>query len=302
MRAKIAPGWLVARPSRQAIRSGGETGPSVFGRQPVRGGDDDRTHAWTPALLVSFFDWMAHPSGWIALLTLTAMEIVLGIDNVLFISLIGAKLPEQQARLARMVGLTLAFVFRVGCLAGLAWLMRLTKPVVTLYGTDFSWRDVILLAAGLFLIAQATIEIHREVDSEPEAHSAPKQKSAFWLVIMNIAIMDLVFSIDSILTAIGMVKDLAIMVIAVVFALLAMYFAANSVARFIKAHPTAKVLALSFLVLIGFSLVAEGSGFEIPRGYLYAAMAFSSTVEALNIFARRRRSAAHKGSPKLPLM
>lgn len=237
------------------------------------------------------FDWIYQPSGWIALVTLTAMEIVLGIDNVLFISLIGAKLPEDKARLARMFGLGLAFVFRIGCLAALTWLMHLTDPVITLWGHDVSWRDIILLGAGLFLIAQATTELHHEVESSAEDGEVVRKPSSFAVVIFNIAIMDLVFSIDSILTAIGMAKDLAIMVIAVIIALLAMYLAANSVAAFIKAHPTAKVLALSFLVLIGFSLVAEGSGFEIPRGYLYAAMGFSTGVEAINIFARRRRKA-----------
>lgn len=251
------------------------------------------------SVVASFFAWIDQPSSWAALLTLTAMEIVLGIDNVLFISLIGAKLPEEQARIARMVGLALAFVFRIVSLMALTWLMRLTEPVFTIYGNDFSWRDLILLGAGLFLIAQATIELHREVDGgEPEGAAAPRR--AFGVVILNIAIMDLVFSIDSILTAVGMAKDLAIMILAIVFALCAMYFAANTVAGFIKTHPTAKVLALAFLVLIGFSLVAEGSGFEIPRGYLYAAMAFSAVVEALNILLRRRRQAAGP-PPELPL-
>ena len=249
----------------------------------------------------TYFDWMYHPSGWFALLTLTAMEIVLGIDNVLFISLIGAKLPEDKARIARIFGLSLAFVFRVACLSALTWLMRLTQPVFTVYGNEFSWKDIILLAAGLFLIAQATTEIHREVDPAAEHERKPTAKAAFGVVIFNIAVMDLVFSIDSILTAIGMAKDLAIMIIAVIFALLAMYLAANSVAAFIKAHPTAKVLALAFLVLIGFSLVAEGSGFELPRSYLYAAMAFSTAVEALNILARRRRNAiAGRGGARPP--
>ncbi len=155
-----------------------------------------------------------------------------------------------------------------------------------------SWRDIVLFGAGLFLIAQATIELHREVESSPEEEEKTFASRAFGMVIINIAVMDLVFSIDSILTAIGMAKEIAIMVIAVLIALLAMYLAANAVAAFIKAHPTAKVLALSFLVLIGFSLVAEGSGFDIPRGYLYAAMGFSAAVEALNIAVRNRRRAA----------
>ena len=239
-----------------------------------------------------YFAWVTQPSGWIALLTLTAMEVVLGIDNVLFLSLISSKLPEHQAKVARMLGLILAFVFRVGCLLALTWLIALTTPVITVWEHGISWRDIILFAAGLFLIAQATTELHREVEvAETEEDDKTKASRAFGIVIVNIAVMDLVFSIDSILTAIGMAKDVAIMVVAVVIALLAMYLAANSVAAFIKAHPTAKVLALSFLVLIGFSLVAEGSHFEIPRGYLYAAMAFSTAVEAFNIFVRNRRRA-----------
>lgn len=242
----------------------------------------------TLIVIAPYFAWVAQPSGWIALLTLTAMEVVLGIDNVLFLSLIGSKLPERQARIARMLGLLLAFVFRIACLLMLTWLIALTKPVFTVANHPVSWRDMILFGAGLFLIAQATTELHREVESSEE-EERQRASSAFGVVILNIAVMDLVFSIDSILTAIGMAKDIAIMVIAVVFALFAMYWAASSVASFIKAHPTAKMLALSFLLLIGFSLVAEGTGFEIPRGYLYAAMGFSTAVEALNIAARRRR-------------
>lgn len=242
-------------------------------------------------MIAPYFAWVTQPSGWIALLTLTAMEVVLGIDNVLFLSLIGSKLPARQARLARMLGLLLAFVFRIACLVMLTWLIALTRPVFTIADHAVSWRDIILFFAGLFLIAQATVELHREVESSEE-EERQRASSAFGVVILNIAVMDLVFSIDSILTAIGMAQDIAIMVIAVVFALFAMYLAASSVAAFIKAHPTAKMLALSFLLLIGFSLVAEGTGFEIPRGYLYAAMGFSTAVEALNIAARRRRRGA----------
>ena len=246
------------------------------------------------ALNASLFDWMAQPTGWIALLTLTAMEIVLGIDNVLFLSLISSKLPAREARLARLLGLVLAFVFRVACLALLTWLIALVQPIFTIGDHPVSWRDIILLAAGLFLMAQATNELHHEVEAEDEEVSAEKAVThrAFGLVILNIAVMDLVFSFDSILTAIGMAKDLVIMIIAVVVALLAMYFAANTVAGFIKAHPTAKVLALAFLLLIGLSLIAEGWHFEIPRGYLYAAMGFSTAVEAFNIWVRRHRRAA----------
>jgi predicted tellurium resistance membrane protein TerC len=236
------------------------------------------------------FDWVFTPSGWLALATLTAMEIVLGIDNVIFVSLIGAKLPPVKARIARIFGLSLAFLFRVACLGGLTWLIALTKPVVTLYGHALSWRDIVLVAAGLFLIVQATLEIHGEIDDDDEdlGESLPKPR-ALSLVILNIAAMDLVFSFDSILTAIGIARDLTVMVVAIAVSIVIMFAAATAVASFIRQHPTSKVLALCFLVLIGLSLVAEGTGFDVPRGYLYFAMVFSGGVEMLNIWARRNR-------------
>lgn len=236
------------------------------------------------------FGWVFTPSGWLALATLTAMEIVLGIDNVIFVSLIGAKLPPARARLARLFGLALAFLFRIACLAGLTWLIALTRPVVTLFDHPLSWRDIVLVAAGLFLIVQATLEIHGEIDEDDDdaAESVPKPR-ALPLVILNIAVMDLVFSFDSILTAIGIARDLAVMVAAILISIVVMFVAATAVAGFIRQHPTSKVLALCFLVLIGLSLVADGTGFEVPRGYLYFAMVFSGGVEMLNIWARRNR-------------
>jgi predicted tellurium resistance membrane protein TerC len=236
------------------------------------------------------FAWVFTPSGWLALGTLTAMEIVLGIDNVIFVSLIGASLPPDRARLVRLLGLVLAFLFRVASLAGLTWLIALTRPVVTLFDHPLSWRDIVLVAAGLFLIVQATLEIHGEIDEGDEggADSVPKPR-ALPLVILNIAIMDLVFSFDSILTAIGIARDLAVMVAAILISIVIMFAAANAVSGFIRQHPTSKVLALCFLVLIGLSLVAEGTGFEVPRGYLYFAMLFSGGVEVLNIWAKRNR-------------
>ncbi len=245
------------------------------------------------------FDWIYQPSGWLALGTLTLMEIVLGIDNVIFISLIGDRLPVSQARVARIFGLILALVFRLACLSLLAWLIALTKPVLTFMGHGLSWRDIVLVVAGLFLIVQATLEIHAEIDQEDES-DAPKQPQSLGVAILTIAGMDLVFSFDSILTAIGIAKDLPIMIAAIVISLVVMYAASNVVARFIHTHPTAKVLALAFLVLIGFSLVAEGTGFEVPRAYLYFAMVFSAAVELLNIWARRNRkrkraAAVHPG-------
>ncbi len=244
------------------------------------------------------FDWIYQPSGWLALATLTAMEIVLGIDNVIFISLIGARLPVAQARFARFFGLSLALLFRLASLTVLTWLIALTRPVIEVWGTHLSWRDIVLLVAGLFLIVQATLEIHTEIDDEPEEDEAPRKPRSLGFVIFNIAIMDLVFSFDSILTAIGIAKDLTIMVIAIAISLAIMYAASNVVAKFIHAHPTTKVLALCFLVLIGMSLFAEGSHFEIPRGYLSFAMVFSGGVEALNIWAKNKRRRSKAGAPK----
>ncbi|WP_237481580.1 TerC family protein [Lichenibacterium dinghuense] len=248
------------------------------------------------------FGWAFTPEGWLALGTLTAMEIVLGIDNVIFVSLIGAKLPPARARFARAFGLGLAFLFRIASLAGLTWLIALTRPVLTLFDHEFSYRDMVLLAAGLFLIVQATLEIHGEIDDgdAEEGDELPKPR-AMPLVILNIAAMDLVFSFDSILTAIGIARDLVVMVAAIMISIAIMFLAANAVAGFIRQHPTSKVLALCFLVLIGLSLVAEGTGFDVPRGYLYFAMVFSGGVEVLNIWAkrnrRRRREAAQRRGP-----
>lgn len=242
------------------------------------------------------FDWIYAPSGWLALATLTAMEIVLGIDNVIFVSLIGAKLPHKQARIARIFGLSLALLFRLASLTVLTWLIALTEPVLSVAGRHFSWRDIVLVAAGLFLIVQATLEIHGEIDDDPDEPEIVNRPRALGFVVLNIAVMDLVFSFDSILTAIGIAKELAIMVIAILISILIMYLAANAVARFIHAYPTTKVLALCFLVLIGVSLLAEGSGIEIPRAYLYFAMVFSSGVEGLNIWARRNRRRRSKTS------
>ena len=233
------------------------------------------------------FDWLTDPAGWAALVTLTAMEIVLGIDNVVFISVLVARLPEDQARKARAVGLLLALVFRILLLSLLTWIIGLTKPVFTLIGHGFSWRDLILLGGGAFLVAKATHEIHAGMEGEHDenAGAAPK---AFVGAILQIALVDLVFSIDSIVTAIGMADNLAIMVAAVLLSMGVMYVASGPVAAFIAAHPTTKMLALSFLILIGASLCAEATGFHLPRGYIYAAMAFSACVEAINITAGRK--------------
>jgi len=232
------------------------------------------------------------PEAWAALLTLTALEIVLGIDNVIFLSVIVSRIPPKQAKRARQIGLALALVFRILLLSLLVWLIGLTEAVFTAKGIDFSWRDIILIGGGLFLIAKATHEIHAEVEArDAESDAAPKP-GAFFLVIIQIIIIDMVFSLDSIITAIGMAQDLEIMIAAVVIACLIMYASSGPVARFVAEHPTTKMLALAFLVLIGVALVADGFSFHIPRGYIYFAIAFSAAVEFFNVLARRNRGKA----------
>jgi predicted tellurium resistance membrane protein TerC len=232
------------------------------------------------------------PEAWAALLTLTALEIVLGIDNVIFLSVIVSRIPRRQAKRARQIGLALALVFRILLLSLLVWLIGLTQDVLTIKGLGFSWRDIILIAGGLFLIAKATHEIHAEVDAQQEdAHAAGRPGAFFW-VIVQIVVIDIVFSLDSIITAIGMAQDLEIMVAAVVIACVIMYASSGPVAKFVAEHPTTKMLALAFLVLIGVALVADGFKFHIPRGYIYFAIVFSAAVEFFNVLAKRNRKKA----------
>jgi predicted tellurium resistance membrane protein TerC len=227
---------------------------------------------------------------WAALLTLTALEIVLGIDNVIFLSVIVSRIPPKQAKRARQIGLALALIFRILLLSLLVWLIGLTQDVFAVHGMAFSWRDLILIGGGLFLIGKATHEIHGEVEGGgDEAGADATSASAFILVILQIIVIDLVFSLDSIITAIGMAQDLAIMIAAVVIACVIMYVSSGPVSRFVAAHPTTKMLALAFLVLIGVALVADGFKFHIPRGYIYFAIAFSAAVELFNVLARRNR-------------
>jgi predicted tellurium resistance membrane protein TerC len=235
---------------------------------------------------------LTSPEAWAALLTLTALEIVLGIDNVIFLSVIVSRIPQQQAKQARQIGLALALVFRILLLSLLVWLIGLTQAVLTVSGTAFSWRDIILIGGGLFLIAKATHEIHGEVEARADESGAAPSSSAFFWVIVQIIIIDMVFSLDSIITAIGMAQDLAIMIAAVVIACAIMYASSGPVARFVAEHPTTKMLALAFLVLIGVALVADGFQFHIPRGYIYFAIAFSAAVEAFNVLASRNRNKA----------
>ncbi|MBR1220172.1 TerC family protein [Bradyrhizobium sp. U87765 SZCCT0131] len=232
---------------------------------------------------------LASPEAWAALVTLTTLEIILGIDNVIFISVLVSRIPEHQAKRARQLGLALALVFRIALLSILVWLIGLTKPVFTLFEQGFSWRDIILIGGGAFLIAKATHEIHNEVEAREGGGDGARPANAFFWVIVQIIIIDLVFSLDSIITAIGMAQDLTIMITAVIIACIVMYVSSGPIAGFVARHPTTKMLALSFLVLIGVALVADGFQFHIPRGYIYFAIAFALAVEAFNILARRNR-------------
>ena len=237
------------------------------------------------------FTWLTDPAIVASLITLTAMEIVLGIDNVVFVSVIVGKLPEEQGRRARQLGLGLALFFRIALLSVLFALTVLTTPLFTLFGHGVSWRDMVLFAGGLFLLVKATQEIHDDVEAAGEEDDAiaRKVRGALRAAIMQIVVVDVVFSIDSIVTAIGMAEYLGVMIAAVVIAVAVMYAASGAIAAFIHRHPTTRMLALAFLLMIGFALVADGAGFHIPRAYLYTAMAFSTAVEALNIIARRNR-------------
>jgi predicted tellurium resistance membrane protein TerC len=235
---------------------------------------------------------LTSPEAWAALLTLTALEIVLGIDNVIFLSVIVSRIPQAQAKRARQIGLALALVFRILLLSLLVWLIGLTQPLFTLSGNAFSWRDIILVGGGLFLIGKATHEIHAEVETADKEADQGSAASAFFWVIVQIIIIDMVFSLDSIITAIGMAQDLEIMIAAVIIACIIMYVSSGPVARFVAEHPTTKMLALAFLVLIGVALVADGFKFHIPRGYIYFAIAFSAAVEFFNVLAKRNRKKA----------
>ena len=235
------------------------------------------------------FDLLFDPHAWAALVTLTVLEIVLGIDNVVFISILVSRCDPKQAVRARQIGLSLAFIFRIVMLFGLTWLMKLTQPVFSVFGLGFSWRDFILIGGGLFLIAKATHEIHGEVESRDHQEQASVAAQSFFVVVLQLIAVDLIFSLDSIITAIGMVKDIEIMIAAVCIAMIVMYLLSGPVSAFIAAHPTTKMLALAFLVLIGMALVADGFEFHIPRGYIYFAMAFAGAVETFNVLASRNR-------------
>jgi predicted tellurium resistance membrane protein TerC len=240
------------------------------------------------------FEWLADPHAWIALLTLTALEIVLGVDNIVFISILVGRLPEQQRQRARVLGLAFAMLTRIGLLLSLAWIMTLTEPLfsIPVLGRDVSGRDLILVGGGLFLLWKSVHEIHGSLEGAEDEHAAAAVRAGFAAVIVQIAIIDIVFSLDSVITAVGMVDEVAIMVIAIVMAVGVMMFAAKPIGDFVDRHPTVKMLALSFLILIGVALVAEGGGYHIPKGYIYFAMAFSVGVEMLNLRVRSKRQNA----------
>jgi predicted tellurium resistance membrane protein TerC len=232
-------------------------------------------------------EWLSDPQAWIALLTLTVLEIVLGIDNIIFISILSGKLPAEQQKKARNIGLAAAMIMRILLLLSIAWIVKLTKPWFTVFGQDISGRDVIMLVGGLFLLFKATLEIHNKLEGE-EGHASGRVAPSLASVIAQIMALDIVFSLDSVITAIGMAKHVGVMITAVVISVVIMLVAAGSISAFVNRHPTVKMLALSFLLLIGMSLIAEGFEFHIPKGYVYFAMGFSIFVEVLNIQFRRK--------------
>jgi predicted tellurium resistance membrane protein TerC len=235
-------------------------------------------------------EWLLDPHAWLALVTLAALEIVLGVDNIIFITILVGRLPEHQRNRARTLGLAFAMLTRIGLLLSLAWIMTLTQPLFSIVGKEISGRDLILIGGGLFLLWKSVHEIHNSLEGEEQQQGAVAPVAAtFGSIIVQIAIIDIVFSLDSVITAVGMVDEVAIMIIAIVLAVLVMMFAARSIGEFVDRHPTIKMLALSFLILIGLALIGEGWDLHIPKGYIYFAMAFSVAVEMLNIRMRAKR-------------
>ncbi|MGD8368954.1 MAG: TerC family protein [Desulfobacterales bacterium] len=234
--------------------------------------------------------WITSPEAWVALATLTALEIVLGIDNIIFISILVSNLPARQRNKARIIGLGLAMVSRILLLLSLTWVMSLTAPLFALFDRVFSGRDLILIGGGLFLFVKSTFEIHKSMEV-PAEEARPRAKAAYWSVLLQIMVLDVIFSLDSVITAVGLARHLAVMILAIVLAVAVMMVAAKPIGDFVDAHPTFKMLALSFLILIGVTLVAEGLAFHIPKGYVYFAMAFSVLVEILNLKVRKRQLA-----------
>jgi predicted tellurium resistance membrane protein TerC len=233
------------------------------------------------------FEWVASPEAWVALVTLTALEIVLGIDNIIFISILVGRLPEAQRNFARRMGLSLAMLTRLGLLFSISWVMGLTKPWFELFGMSISGRDLVLIGGGLFLLFKATHEIHNSLEGA-EDNNKQMVVTGLGSVLIQIAILDIVFSLDSVITAVGLVEHVALMAIAIVLAVLVMMFAAKPIGDFVEKHPTIKILALSFLMLVGVTLIVEGFDIHVPKGYIYFAMAFSISVEFINLRMRKK--------------
>ena len=246
--------------------------------------------------LTSAFAWTGSAEGWIALATLTVLEIVLGIDNIVFISILAGKLKKDERERARKLGLSLAMFIRIGLLLSITWVMGLTAPLFTAVGNEISGRDLILIVGGLFLIAKSTHEIHGKLEGE-EGHGSAKVVASFAAVIVQILLLDIVFSLDSVITAVGMADDVSVMIIAVIAAVGVMMVSAGAISDFVEDHPTVKMLALSFLLLIGVTLMAEGFEQHIPKGYVYFAMGFSVFVEMINLRLRRKSAPVHLHQP-----
>jgi predicted tellurium resistance membrane protein TerC len=240
-------------------------------------------------------EWIADPTVWVGLATLVALEIVLGVDNLIFIAILADKLPERERQRARVIGLSLALIMRLGLLAGISWVMSLTEPLFALWRFAISWRDLILIAGGLFLLVKATMEIHDRLDPASHAHGQQGAGRAFWPVVAQIVVLDAVFSLDSIITAVGMVEHVAVMMVAVVIAVGTMLVAARPLTQFITARPSLIILCLGFLLMIGLVLVADGLGVHVPKSYVYAAIGFSVLIETLNQLAARSRRRARPG-------
>jgi predicted tellurium resistance membrane protein TerC len=235
------------------------------------------------------FDWLFDPQIWAGFAALTALEIVLGVDNLVFLALLAGRLPPSQRQRARRIGLALALMMRLLLLGSVSWLVHMTDPVITLLGRPLSWRDLVLIGGGAFLLYKGTTEIHKRVDGGTEDHSKDGAAPGFMATIVQIVLFDVVFSLDSVITAVGVAEQFGVMVAAIVAAMALMLFAADLLAEFVERYASVKMLALSFLLLVGMTLLADGAGFHIPRGYIYAAMGFSVTVEALNLLAARKR-------------
>ena len=234
------------------------------------------------------FEWIASPEAWVALATLTALEIVLGIDNIIFISILVARLPDEQRDRARRLGIMLAMLTRLALLFSISWVMGLTDPWFTVFGQEISGRDIILILGGLFLLAKSTHEIHNSIEGVEEEQATSAKANGFMMVLIQIAILDIVFSLDSVITAVGLVDHVSIMAIAIIIAVGIMLLASKSIGEFVDEHPTIKILALSFLIVVGLTLLLEGLDVHVPKGYIYFAMLFSLSVEALNIRMRKR--------------